>query len=428
MAEDDQFLAWDRVISADPTSRGLQTTYLILSLVVAVGCGLLLIYLVYRKEYLQKASNYLRCSLATYDIVFMCCLVPTEIYVLFQTDDGNSQAACWVQGLRFLVTAMGGTFLLMAVELYYFICHPLHYHQKVTTKRVVVGVLVIKGLSLLNGVGYIVLKGLQNSDTTLQCGSSTFRHHDSTGPDTAVKNILRGLNILALLLIFLPYLLLVIPYFLIFKEAKKQQERDENRNLWLYQTTAFKKLAPHAITLAVWVGAFLFLTVLGTRAVAKQAQAIFPLLVARRIVVLLYTTLSSMVNSLVYSFRMADFRRALKETFGWPSNAPVAMAPATDNRRGQDLEMAVFSVSGHGQGGSVIAVAEAPPSARLNQMGEDSSTASNTHGAGRVMQVEGTHPLATHDREANLDTIYLQDNDNPELSEMDKPTPKMAWQ
>ncbi|KAI8508744.1 hypothetical protein Bbelb_138430 [Branchiostoma belcheri] len=44
----------------------------------------------------------------------------------------------------------------------------------------------------------------------------------------------------------------------------------------------------------------------------------------------------------------------------------------------------------------------------------------------------GTHPQTTHDREAYLDTIYLQDNYNPnqhvaKLFEINKPTPKMAW-
>ncbi|CAH1267440.1 OR51B5 [Branchiostoma lanceolatum] len=341
MSEDEQFSVWDLEGLA---SCGLQTAYLIISLVVAVGCSLVLIYLVYRKEYLQRACNYLRCSLAAYDIIFMCCMVPTEIYILFQTHDSNSQTACWVkkQLFRWLGIAMSGTYLLMAIELYYYICHPLHYHQKVTTKRVVISTLVVMVFSLLLRVVYIILESLQNPDTTSQC---SLEYADITGPAAVIQNIMTGAAILAFLLIF-------ISYFLVFKEAKKQQERDENHNLWLYQTRAFKKLAPHAITLAVWVGTIIMLVTVSHQ--NEKQGASFPLRIATRVAVLLYATLSSMVNPIVYSFRMPNFRRALRETFGWPGNTPAALAPPPDDQQRQDVEMAVFSVPDQGQGGSIV--------------------------------------------------------------------------
>ncbi|XP_035685217.1 olfactory receptor 6N2-like [Branchiostoma floridae] len=391
MAEDDQLSAWNSARSLGSASLGLQTAYLIFSLVVAVGCGLLVVYLVYKKDYLQKPSNYLRCSLSAYDIIFMCCMIPMDIYVLYQADDSNGQTVCWVreQLFRWFTTSMSGTYVLMAMELYYFICQPLHYHQKVTTKRVAAGTVVVLALSLMLRVVYITIEKVENPNTTSQCG---LQSADITGPTAVIQHIMTGLVVLAFLIIF-------ISYFLIFKEARKQQERDEHRDLWLYQTKAFKRLAPHAISLAVWVGTIVLLVVMTRQALGKEAS--FPLRITTRIAVLLYTTLSSMVNPIVYSFRMPDFRRALRETFGWPSNAPVAQAPPPHGQQGQDLEMAVFSVPGHGQGGSTIQVAEAPPSSRLTQVGEDTSNTTcptnkaggNTNGADpapKMMQTEGT--------------------------------------
>eukprot|EP00058_Branchiostoma_floridae_P012215 XP_002597703.1 hypothetical protein BRAFLDRAFT_77393 [Branchiostoma floridae] len=360
MAAEDQFSAWDAARSLGSASLGLQTTYLILSLVVAVGCGLLVIYLVFKKEYLQKPCNYLRCSLASYDIVFMCCMIPTDIYMIFQKDDFNSQTACWMRGQMFgwFGASMGGTYLLMAMELYYFICQPLHYHQKVTTKRVAFGMVAVLVTSTLLRVVYITVEILESPVTASQCGVQSV---DSNGPTSTavIQDVMTGLVVLTLLAIFICYLL-------IFKEARKQQERNENRDLWLCQTSAFKKLALHAISLAVWVGTVVLLVAL-SRPLTKQVALV------RRIGILLYTTLSSMVNPIIYSFRMPDFRRALKETFGWPSSAPVALAPPPRGQQWQDLEMAVFSGPVHGQGGSTIQVAEAPPSSRLTQVEEDIS-------------------------------------------------------
>ncbi|XP_035671957.1 olfactory receptor 50-like [Branchiostoma floridae] len=246
MADEDQFSDWKLSLSEGSTSLGLQTLYLILSLVVAVGCGLLLIYLVCKKDYLPKPCNYLRCSLSMYDIIFVCCMIPTEIYILLQADDSNSQTACWVQKqlFRWIGLALGSTYLLMAYELYQFICHPLHYHQRVTTKRVGISMLVVLAFSSLLRVVFIILEVPSNPDTPSHCG---FQAVDTTGPAVVIKNIMTVVLAMEFLAIF-------VFYFLIFREARKQQERDENRNLWLYQTRAFKTMAPHAISLAVWVG------------------------------------------------------------------------------------------------------------------------------------------------------------------------------
>ncbi|KAI8520257.1 hypothetical protein Bbelb_000110 [Branchiostoma belcheri] len=81
----------NHVLSVGSTSRDLQTAYPIISLVLSVGCGLLLIFLVWKKEYLQKPSHYLRCNLAVDDIVFTGCLIPVRIYALFRQDTSGGQ-------------------------------------------------------------------------------------------------------------------------------------------------------------------------------------------------------------------------------------------------------------------------------------------------------------------------------------------------
>ncbi|XP_078574402.1 olfactory receptor 2AP1-like [Branchiostoma floridae x Branchiostoma japonicum] len=329
-----------RMLSNSSLSLGLQTAYLIISLVLAVGCGLLLIYLVWKNKYLRKARHYLRCNLALDDIIFTICMISTELCLLFDQDGGHFQEACWIQKLvaTFSLASMFGTYLLMAVELYYFICQPLHYNSKVTTKRIVFGILAVRAFALLFGAGSAIIYRLQNSEDSL----CDIEPSTSSSTDSIFRNICYVVAIVATIAI-------IIIYYLVIKEARKQQERDENRNLWLCQTKAFKTMAPHVTILAVLVASCIFLVVF-SRVLSKfkYKKESVSLLIINQVAKLIYLTLSSVVNPIIYSFRHEEFRQALRELCGMTQNMPAAMAPPPI-QRGQDMEMAVFSNPDSGQ-------------------------------------------------------------------------------
>ncbi|CAH1250528.1 ADRB2 [Branchiostoma lanceolatum] len=320
----------DHVLSLDSTFRDLQTTYLILSLVLSVGCGLLLIFLVWKKEYLQKPSHYLRCNLAIDDIIFTSCLIPFRTYLLFQQDVSGQQLWCTARMLvaPTSLASMFGTYLMMAVDLYHFVRNPLHYHDRVTTKRVIVGIITIRALSLFFGLGYVAFGGLPTY--SLLC------EYDPANEVSAIfKNTLLLFYILAVLLI-------TVLYYCVFKEARRQQERDENRDLWIFQTKAFKMMAPHATVLTVSVATIAFQLVMGRALIGKEHMSQHALYIADHVAILLFLTVSSIANPIIYSFRLPEFRRACKELCGLRTNQPVAPAP-----RHRDVEMA--AITGPGQ-------------------------------------------------------------------------------
>ncbi|KAI8501636.1 hypothetical protein Bbelb_209070 [Branchiostoma belcheri] len=283
------------VLSLGSTSRDLQTAYLVISLVLSVGCGLLLIFLVWKKEYLQKPSHYLRCNLAVDDIVFTGCLIPVRIYALFRQDASGGQTWCSAEALvaPACTVSMYGTYLMMAVDLYYFVCHPLHYHDNVTTKRVVLGILAFRVLSLFGGLAPVAFGGLPKYNCV---------------------------------------------------EARRQQERDENRDLWVFQTKAFKVMVPHIAVLTVSTTTVGFRVAMGRAVITEEHMSLRSLMIAERVAILLYLTVSSVANPVIYSFRLPEFRRACRELCGLPTNANPPPPPAPTRRHRQDdTEMATFT-------------------------------------------------------------------------------------
>ncbi|XP_035669924.1 adenosine receptor A2a-like [Branchiostoma floridae] len=352
-----------RDLSVSSLSRGLQTAYLVISLVVSLGCSSLLVFLVWKKVYLRKPRHFLRSNLAVDDMVFVACLIPLEICLLFSQDSRNDHLFCWLQLMVAYPTtaSMFGTYLMMALELYYFICKPLHYRAKVTTKRVIIGIFAVRTFALVFGVGPELLERLQNSSDTLRCTPEPI---GSTSVAAIFLSIIQAGIVLSVLVIF-------ILYSFIFKEARKQQQRDEHRNLWLCQTKAFNVMAPHITVLAVSVASLIVMVVSIRAFFTQNKKASDSLLITVKVSKLLYQTVSSMVNPIVYSFRQPEFRRALRELFGRPANAPVAMAPAPIQRT-QDIQMPISSVNDPGQWVSdQDSTSAPPPSDESGQHGEE---------------------------------------------------------
>ncbi|XP_019640791.1 PREDICTED: olfactory receptor 5AK2-like [Branchiostoma belcheri] len=341
----------NHVLSLGSTSRDLQTAYLVISLVLSVGCGLLLIFLVWKKEYLQKPSHYLRCNLAVDDIIFTGCLIPVRVYALFRQDARGGQTWCTVQALvaPASILSMCGTYLMMAVDLYYFICHPLHYHDKVTTKRVVLGILAFRAFTLFGGLAPVAFGGLPKYNFNLRCEAEPMN-------STSLSAILRSMGLLFGVLVVLSILVI---YSRIFKEARRQQERDENRDLWVFQTKAFKVTVPHAAVLTVCTATACFRIATIRGLISEEQMSQRALIVTGRVAFLLYLTLSSVANPVIYSFRLPEFRRALRQLCGWPANPnPPAAAPTTRRHRQDDAEMAAVTGTGR-RGGPASELAPA---------------------------------------------------------------------
>ncbi|XP_035662478.1 olfactory receptor 10P1-like [Branchiostoma floridae] len=291
----------------NPVARGFQIAYLVTTVALSVVCGLLVIVLVWKKEYLQKPCHYLRCNLAVDDILFTGLCVPNVIHNISHGYNPASFTLCRVEGAFTLGLLLSKTctYLLMAMDVYFFIIHPLHYNDKVTTPRVAWAIAAARTLTFVVALTSVAVGGSGNTQDVsdvLVC---------LPGMNSSPKN-----TVLAILIVVVPIAVFVVLavgalYYRVLKEAREQQHRDEDRHLQLHETQAFRALAPHFTVVLVFVGTAI-LSFIFARAAQTEGASIY-LSVARRVAMLLNLSLSYITDSVVYSLKKADFRRAMGE-------------------------------------------------------------------------------------------------------------------
>eukprot|EP00058_Branchiostoma_floridae_P022315 XP_002607805.1 hypothetical protein BRAFLDRAFT_64115 [Branchiostoma floridae] len=294
----------------NPVARGFQIAYLVTTVALSVVCGILVIVLVWKKEYLQKPCHYLRCNLAVDDVLFTGLCVPNVIHNISQGHNSASFTLCRVEGAFTLGLLLSKTctYLLMAMDVYYFIIHPLHYNDRVT--RTLTFAVALTSVAV-GGSGSV-----QDVSDVLIC---------LPGMNSSPRN-----TVLAILIVVVPiavFVVLVVGvlYYLVLKEAREQQHRDENRHLQLHETQAFRALAPHFTVVLVFVGTAI-LSFIFARAAQTEGASIY-LSVARRVAMLLNLSLSYITDSVVYSLKKADFRRAMREVLPFINDQAQPQVP-----------------------------------------------------------------------------------------------------
>ncbi|KAI8492430.1 hypothetical protein Bbelb_298830 [Branchiostoma belcheri] len=337
---------------SNPTSKGFQIAYDALCVVVAVVCNTLVIFLVCKKTSLQKPRHYLRCHLAVIEIIFAGTLIPINIVTIVR---GNLYAVVPLGcELTYVIGALSniaifGTYFLMAIDLYCFVCHPLKYNMHMTTGKVGVGMFVVDVLAISIGIAPVAITGEMKSSGSLECAPDAI---SSIRASAIIRNMGILFQVIFVLVIF-------ILYYFVFKEARRQQERDANQHLKIYQTVAFKTLSRHIVVLFVFLSATIFLIVSRRAVLVHEGNASDAQLLAHKVAVHLFRTLSPMADPIVHSLRIPDFRRALKQVFR-PSNR-VQLATAAGN---QDNE----------QKAGVAFVRVAPTSSFVDSVSEEINT------------------------------------------------------
>ncbi|XP_066270938.1 olfactory receptor 14I1-like [Branchiostoma lanceolatum] len=289
----------DITVSLGPASPGLQTAYLVISLIVILAANSLLILLVCTKDHLRQPRYYLRFHLAANDIFYTAVLIPKHIRDILEDDTLRYRPTCGTERTvtDSVMLSAYGVYLLMAVDIYYFICYPLQYRNKITTWRAVP----------------LILVGQPDEDISCLMMIRSFP------PALAMK-------VFGIVALVIGVMVIVGLYYIVLKEAKRQQERDEQRPVKVYKTKGFKTMAPHAIVLVVSVVTSVFL------AISKNAEPSEVVVIVQQIAILLYLTVSPMLNPIIYSLRLPEFRRALGEMCGRAPTAGVAAAVPSQGR------------------------------------------------------------------------------------------------
>ncbi|XP_078581477.1 olfactory receptor 287-like [Branchiostoma floridae x Branchiostoma japonicum] len=319
----------DITVSLGPASQGLQTAYLVISLIVIVAANLLIILLVCRKEYLRQPRYFLRCHLAVNDILHALAIIPRYLDLILQSNSRLYGISC--SDVRIFTSAVAlskyGIYLLMAIDIYYFICYPLQYETKVTTSRLAIGMVLVDTFSFICTSLPLIL--VRDAGGNVSCLAKT-RSFQPAFVIRIIGMVAQGLSVLVIIGL----------YFIVLKEAKRQQERDEQRPVKFYKTRGFKTMAPLAILLTTTIVSTLFMTVTVAQGNAKDEQPSVAVVILEKAAILLNLTLSSMLNPIIYSLRLPEFRRAVREMCG---RRPTAVAPAV---QGSQRRVHVIEVRG----------------------------------------------------------------------------------
>ncbi|XP_034042395.1 trace amine-associated receptor 4-like [Thalassophryne amazonica] len=194
-------------------SRGeiaLQTLLLSISVLIMV-LNLLVIISVSHFRQLHVPSNLLLLSLAVSDFLVGFVLMPIE---------SLKETTCWFLGdltcslyncISFVVTSASvGNMVLISIDRYVAVCHPLHYQTRVTVRRVSLCICVCWSCSVLYG-GLIVMEDLSEPGAYSSC----------YGECVIVINYIQG-TVDLILTFIIPVTVIVVLYMRVFVVAVSQ--------------------------------------------------------------------------------------------------------------------------------------------------------------------------------------------------------------
>ncbi|XP_066299969.1 olfactory receptor 10G9-like [Branchiostoma lanceolatum] len=305
----------DITISLGPAAPGLQAAYLVISFIVVLAANSLLILLVCRKDYLRQPRYYLRCHLAVNDMLFTLVQIPRYTHGILQSTSQLHSFSCTDNRIVSTTAVLStyGVYLLMAIDMYYFICYPLQYETKVTTTRLAMGIGLVDTFSFICGAVPLIL--VRQADQNISCLMKT----RSSQPAFVFRTIGIVAQVISVLII-------IGLYYIVLKEAKRQQERDEHRPVKFYKTKGFKTMAPHAIALTTTIITSAFLAISLAQGNAENEEPSMAVAIVEKAAILVNLTVSSMLNPVIYSLRLPEFRRALREMCGRSPTAAVGPA------------------------------------------------------------------------------------------------------
>ncbi|XP_029138070.2 trace amine-associated receptor 13c-like [Labrus bergylta] len=280
-------------------------TYILLSFIslVTAALNLLVIISISHFKQLHTPTNFLLLSLAISDF-FVGLLMIFQIMLI----DG-----CWLLGdlictlyqyiAYIVISASVGTMVIISIDRYVAICHPLHYPRKVSLKRVQVCV-------CLCWICSVIFQSLVLKDILEQPG----RYHSCVGECIFFINYIAGIADLILTFI-LPITVIVVLYLRVFVVAVSQARaiRSHVEAVTLQQSlkiTAIKSELKAARTLGIVVIVFLIclcpyycVALTGQDNLLNASSAAF---------VICLTYFNSCLNPVIYAFFYPWFRKSIR--------------------------------------------------------------------------------------------------------------------
>ncbi|KAM4038650.1 olfactory receptor 1500-like [Anomaloglossus baeobatrachus] len=284
-------------------SQHLTTFLFSLFLVVYWGtiCGnLLIITLVSTSKNLHTPMYFFISQLSISDILLASDTVPYMLHMLLDNGGSITFADCITQFYFFCVCEIFECFLLtvMSYDRYVAICNPLRYTTVMTSDRCV----ILAAMCWMLGFSITLMYCITISMLTF-CGPNIIDHffcdlvplleHSCS----ATYIIELEVFIMCFPILFIPLTVIIISYINIIVTILKFQSNVSKQK-------AFSTCSSHLIVVSIF-----FSTLLSVYLFPKGEQTLY----FSKIISLLYTVFTPLINPIIYSLRNKDIKKSLKE-------------------------------------------------------------------------------------------------------------------
>ncbi|XP_075687721.1 olfactory receptor 1A1-like [Rhinoderma darwinii] len=282
--------------SGETRNNPFISTFFFLIYLVGVLVNSSIIAVICLEVQLHKPMYLFICNLSIVDIFYTSVTVPKLLHMLLSGNYIVSFSQCYTQLYFFLVVASAEEILLfiMAYDRYVAICIPLHYHRILSLRNCTLISFGIWASAVLNASLYIILalnmfSCHSNVIHQFFCDIKSLTKINCT--TTQMFFILTGIE--TLLFAFIPFMCTFISYIKIFSVIFKMKSREGRKK-------AFSTCSSHITVMSVYYGT----SVTGylTPAYSDVLDLVFNVV---------YTTITPMINPLIYSLQNSNVQSAL---------------------------------------------------------------------------------------------------------------------
>ncbi|KAG9470520.1 hypothetical protein GDO78_017499, partial [Eleutherodactylus coqui] len=265
-------------------------------------CGnLLIITLVSTSKTLHTPMYFFISQLSISDILLTTDIVPNMLYILLNNGGTITFIGCITQHYFFVTVETSGCLLLalMSYDRYVAICNPLRYTSIMTNEFC----MKLVAICWLLGFSIILIHTITASMMTF-CGPNIIDHFfcdilyllDIACSGTFI--VLLEVNVASIFIVIMPTTIIVVSYTYIIVVILKIPSSTGRQK-------AFSTCSSHLIVVTIFYG-----TLFSVYAIPTTGQTS----TMSKILSLLYTVLTPLVNPIIYSLRNKDIGKAIQET------------------------------------------------------------------------------------------------------------------
>ncbi|XP_075131710.1 olfactory receptor 11H7-like [Leptodactylus fuscus] len=295
---------WKRIPQGFQGSQVLRNLLCLLFLLVydVTLCGnLLIITLVSTSKILHTPMYFFISQLSISDILLTTNIVPNLLHILLNNGAAMTFAGCFTQFYFFGTSETFECFLLavMSYDRYVAICNPLRYSSIVTNS------LCVQLVSMCWFLGFLISFILTITPLTLYfCGINIIDHFfcdlvpllELACSDTFIVHL--ELHIIGSITILIPTTIIVVSYTSIVQAVLRIPSSTGRQK-------AFSTCSSHLIVVSIFYWTIFSVYVFPTKG---QTSAM------SKIISLLYSVLTPLINPIIYSLRNKDIKKAVQQT------------------------------------------------------------------------------------------------------------------